>query len=148
MDFITRRPDHIEDVLVKLHTGQWFGWSDSKNKVYANLIIHDKIWDETYTGNGHEEGLIDNPHSKPTQEFLESELQRMQEEFDGITYQRNRIKGVSGSYAASQGTGSIYPSTGEQFDMLYHELETSGSLTISGSWFNTIKSVKDANPKP
>ena len=35
------RPDHIEDYLVKLHTGQWFGWSDSKNKVYANLIIHD-----------------------------------------------------------------------------------------------------------
>ena len=35
------RPTHIEDYLVKLHTGQWFGWSDSKNKVYANLIIHD-----------------------------------------------------------------------------------------------------------
>ena len=35
------RPEHIEDYLVSLHTGQWFGWSDSKNKVYANLIIHD-----------------------------------------------------------------------------------------------------------
>jgi len=35
------RPNHIEDYLVKLHSGQWFGWSDSKNKVYANLIIHD-----------------------------------------------------------------------------------------------------------
>jgi len=35
------RPNHIEDYLVKLHTGQWFGWSDAKNKVYANLIIHD-----------------------------------------------------------------------------------------------------------
>ena len=38
---INGRPDHIEDYLVTLHTGQWFGWSDSKNKVYANLIIHD-----------------------------------------------------------------------------------------------------------
>ena len=28
------RYDHIEDVLVNLHVGQWFGWSDSKNKVY------------------------------------------------------------------------------------------------------------------
>ena len=37
----TGRPDHIEDYLVSLHTGQWFGWSDSKNKVYANLILHD-----------------------------------------------------------------------------------------------------------
>jgi hypothetical protein len=35
------RANHIEDYLVQLHTGQWFGWSDSKNKVYANLIIHD-----------------------------------------------------------------------------------------------------------
>jgi len=37
----TGRPDHIEDYLVSLHTGQWFGWSNSKNKIYANLIIHD-----------------------------------------------------------------------------------------------------------
>jgi hypothetical protein len=35
------RPEHIEDYLIQLHTGQWFGWSDSKNKVYTNLIIHD-----------------------------------------------------------------------------------------------------------
>ena len=35
------RPTDIEDYLVSLHTGQWFGWSDAKNKVYANLIIHD-----------------------------------------------------------------------------------------------------------
>ena len=38
---INGRPDHIEDYLVSLHTGQWFGWSDSKNKVYSNLVIHD-----------------------------------------------------------------------------------------------------------
>ena len=41
MNIQTGRPDHIEDYLVSLHTGQWFGWSDAKNKVYANLIIHD-----------------------------------------------------------------------------------------------------------
>ena len=35
------RATHIEDYLANLHTGQWFGWSDAKNKVYANLIIHD-----------------------------------------------------------------------------------------------------------
>ena len=38
---INGRADHIEDYLVQLHTGQWFGWSDAKNKIYANLIIHD-----------------------------------------------------------------------------------------------------------
>ena len=35
------RATHIEDYLAKLHPGQWFGWSDSKNKIYANLIILD-----------------------------------------------------------------------------------------------------------
>ena len=38
---INGRADHIEDYLVTVRTGQWFGWSDSKNKVYANLIVHD-----------------------------------------------------------------------------------------------------------
>jgi hypothetical protein len=38
---INGRPDHIEDFLITVRTGQWFGWSDSKNKVYANLIVHD-----------------------------------------------------------------------------------------------------------
>ena len=35
------RPSHIEDYLITVRTGQWFGWSDSKNKIYANLIVHD-----------------------------------------------------------------------------------------------------------
>ena len=35
------RYNHFEDVLADLHRGQWFGWSDSKNKIYANLIVHD-----------------------------------------------------------------------------------------------------------
>ena len=38
---LNRRPDHIEDYLTTVRTGQWFGWSDSKNKVYANLVVHD-----------------------------------------------------------------------------------------------------------
>ena len=41
MDFNTGRANHIEDYLVTVRKGQWFGWSDSKNKVYANLIVHD-----------------------------------------------------------------------------------------------------------
>jgi len=66
------RSDHIEDILVTLHTGQWFGWSDSKNKVYENLVIHDAS------------------KEKPTQEFLDSELARLQLEYDAQDYARNR----------------------------------------------------------
>ena len=38
---IKGKADHIEDYLVTVRTGQWFGWSDSSNKIYANLIVHD-----------------------------------------------------------------------------------------------------------
>ena len=41
MNLSTFKPDHIEDYLVTVRTGQWFGWSDSSNKIYANLIVHD-----------------------------------------------------------------------------------------------------------
>ena len=57
------RPDHIEDVLVTLHTGQWFGWSDSKSKVYANLVIH-------------------SADDKPTESALTTELAAQQTAFD------------------------------------------------------------------
>ena len=35
------RPEHIEKYLVTVRTGPWFGWTDSSNKIYANLIVHD-----------------------------------------------------------------------------------------------------------
>jgi len=38
---INGRPDHIEDYLITVRTGQWFGWSDSSSKIYANLIVYD-----------------------------------------------------------------------------------------------------------
>jgi len=41
MNLSTFKPDHIEDYLVTVRTGQWFGWSDSSNKIYANLVVHD-----------------------------------------------------------------------------------------------------------
>ena len=41
MNLKTGRADHIEDYLVTVRLGSWFGWTDSKNKIYANLIVHD-----------------------------------------------------------------------------------------------------------
>jgi len=38
---INGRPNSIEDYLVTVRTGQWFGWSDSSNKIYANLVVLD-----------------------------------------------------------------------------------------------------------
>ena len=58
------RPNHIEDYLISLHTEQWFGWSDSKNKIYANLIIHD------------------NSKIKPTEQECIDGLAQLQSDFD------------------------------------------------------------------
>ena len=58
------RPNHIEDYLIQLHQGQWFGWSDSKNKVYANLII------------------LDDTKSKPSESDCTSGLATLQSDFD------------------------------------------------------------------
>lgn len=66
------RYDHIEDVLVHLHTGQWFGWSDSKNKVYENLVIRDTT------------------KELPTEKELTDALAKQQADFDALEYARNR----------------------------------------------------------
>ena len=42
----------------------------------------------------------------------------------------------------------IYPSLGNQLDMLWHEINTNGSLSDNGNWFNSIKEIKDNHPKP
>jgi len=41
MDHKTGRANHIEDYLIRVKNGQWFGWSNPDNKIYANLIVHD-----------------------------------------------------------------------------------------------------------
>ena len=66
MNINTGRPDHIEDYLASLHKGQWFGWSDSKNKVYANLIIHDSS------------------KSKPSEADCTAGLKKLQDDFDAV----------------------------------------------------------------
>ncbi len=68
---INGRADHIEDYLVRVRTGQWFGWSDSKNKIYANLIVHDG-------------------GSKPTEQECTDGLAQLQAEYDAQEYARNR----------------------------------------------------------
>ena len=70
MDLNTLRANHIEDYLVQLHTGQWFGWSDPKNKVYANLIIHD------------------NSKDKPTEQQCIDGLATLQSDFDTAKAQK------------------------------------------------------------
>lgn len=68
---LNMKPQNIEDVLVRLHSGQWFGWKDSTNKIYENLIIYSE-------------------DAKPTKEWLEAEITRLQAEHDATQYKRDR----------------------------------------------------------
>ena len=65
----------IENYLVTVREGQWFGWSDSKNKIYANLIVHDG-------------------GSKPTEEQCTNGLKALQDAWDleNTGYKNNRKK--------------------------------------------------------
>jgi hypothetical protein len=76
------RPNHIEDALVIMGSGQWFGWTDTKNKIYANLTTHSKIWNKDYTGKIHADGFIDNPNTKPTESAVNAKLKELQDAWD------------------------------------------------------------------
>ena len=61
----------LEDYLVKLHSGQWFGFGVGEH-TYANLVIHD--------------GSI----AKPSEASCTEGLAAMQAEYDGLDYSRKR----------------------------------------------------------
>ena len=91
MNILTGKPDHIEDALIAIHTGQWFGWSDPSNKVYANLIVHD------------------DSITKPTEAEVNAKLAELQAQWgaDNAEYKLARA--------------SAYPSIADQLDQIYHE---------------------------
>ena len=119
------RPSHIEDYLVTVRDGQWFGWSNPKDKVYANLIVNDG-------------------GSKPSESDCTNGLAAMQAAWDleNDSYKSQRRLGV--------GSTSGYPLIELQLDQLYHDM-TEGKLgagATTGSWYVGITSVKTAFPKP
>ena len=119
------RPSHIEDYLVTVRDGQWFGWSDSKNKIYANLVVNDG-------------------GSKPSESDCTNGLAAMQAAWDleNDSYKSQRRLGV--------GSTSGYPLIELQLDQLYHDMKD-GKLGVgatTGSWYVGITSVKTAFPKP
>ena len=119
MDKTTGRPNHIEDYLIQLHTNQWFTWTDSKNKIYANLRLTTE-----YGVNG---SMVSNPRSLPTEKECTDGLKALQDTWDteNDSYKSNRRK--------------EYPSIAEQLDDIYHN-------GIDG-WKATIKTTKDKYAK-
>ena len=69
------RPNHIEDALIKMHSNQWFTWTDSKNKIYANLRLTNKV--------GVDGNIVDNPVTElPTETAVNTKLTELQTAWD------------------------------------------------------------------
>ena len=114
---INGRYDHIEDVLCFLHGGCWYDWSDPQNKIYANLILPEKM--------GINKEWVNNPYSKPSEESLTDALAKQQSDFDSQEYARNRA--------------TEYPAITEQLDEIFHN--------GIDSWKAVISLTKDKYPK-
>jgi len=100
MNHRTLEPDHIEDYLITIRTGQWFTWSDPKDKVYANLRLPEKVWNSDATE------LIDNPLTElPTEEEVNAGFKAMHDKWAATQYQRSRQK--------------EYPDWGAQLNYIY-----------------------------
>ena len=119
------RADHIEDYLITVRDGQWFGWSDPSNKIYANLIVHDG-------------------GSKPSESDCTSGLAALQSAWDeeNKQYKLERVIGV--------GTTAGYELIQNQLDQLYHDMKDGklGVAATTGGWYVGITSVKTLYPKP
>tara|TARA_Y100001951_G_C11058403_1_gene139474 strand:+ start:216 stop:515 length:300 start_codon:yes stop_codon:yes gene_type:complete len=66
-------------------------------------------------------------------------------EKDKILYQKLRTgeAGIRGK------TNTTYPEISEQLDLLWHAIDADADLKVKlAGFYNAIKAVKDANPKP
>jgi hypothetical protein len=136
------RPNQYDDVLIKMHNGAWFGFNAIVDVEYTRetgRIVAGVPETETYTvkeerGLEHTyENLVIYPvdgvtHDKPTKEYLDTELAKLQAEWDDFAYGRNRR--------------NEYPPIGEQLDMIYHD-QVNGTTTFK----DAVKAVKDKYPK-
>jgi len=74
----------------------------------------------------------DKGQTEPTQAEIDTEIIRLQAEYDAQEYARNRAL--------------AYDSIGNQLDLLFHDM-TAGKGSKTGEWYKAIAKVKADNPK-
>ena len=58
-----------------MHSNQWFTWTDSKNKIYANLRLTEKV--------GVDGNIVDNTVKElPTESAVNAKLKELQDAWD------------------------------------------------------------------
>ena len=139
----TGRPDKYDDVLVQMHESGWFSFSalvDAEHTRETGRVIDGVRETETVTikekvARPH---IYDNltiipdkdgvTHDKPTKDYLDTELAKLQAEFDAKDYARKRV--------------GEYPTVGDQLDMIYHD-----QVNSTTTFKDAVKAVKDKYPK-
>ena len=79
---------------------------------------------------------LENEISTGVSEIIEREEDMFVEELIGMVIPLEQYKKVR-----------RYPKVQEQLDMLWHELNNSGSITTDGNWYQSIQQVKQQHPK-
>jgi hypothetical protein len=72
----------------------------------------------------------DTVQTKPSKQEVEDKVAELIADYQAKQYQRNRV----------------YPSLGDQLDMLWHAIDN-GTLNKTSDFYTAIKAVKDAHPK-
>ena len=95
------------------------------NNLYPNVIT--SVGNKSYDSSG---ALV-----KVDEDLVLKENNKLQKEFDGLEYQRDRE--------------SLYPELAEQFDLLWHAIDD-GKFNVKSKdtdFYKKLKAVKDAKPK-
>ena len=116
------RPDKYDDVLVTMHTGAWFGFY--KNADYSTGISAPHTYDNFLI-----HAVKGVTHDKPTKDYLDTELAKMQAAWDAEAHGRNREH--------------EYPDIGEQLDMMYKD-----QINDTTTWRDSITAIKNKYRKP
>ena len=121
MSMRKQRPISYDDVLVTMHNGAWFGFY--KDADYSTGIPAEHTYDNLLM---HAVGGV--TYDKPTEDYLDTELAKMQAAWDAEAYGRSREK--------------EYPDITEQLDMIYQD-----QVNSTTTFKDAIKAVKDKYPK-
>ena len=66
-----------------------------------------------------------------------------------IAAEETKVKAEIAANGYKRARARTYPEIGEQLDLLFHAIEADSNLkTKFAGFYNAIKAVKDANPKP
>ena len=107
-----------------------------KNKFYVEAIVSltnaDVVIEQDDNGNILSTKFQNENITLPSQSIIDAKMLELQNAYDAKQYQRDRI----------------YPSIGDQLDMLWHSIDRDGELKSKYyDFYEAIKAVKVKNPK-